>query len=431
MILFLHCPRVPGLNHVKVVSPNQTQASADIIDQWADHASNRRRKSGLAWAERPVEQKNRKEDHPEMLVLAGFDPSGVDQSKLLLILESLLASISPTDLPPCRQRAGSSLMEADFMSGLERELRCKAAAGGILLKDLPLRRSHHIMKISCIAIALFALAAGFLFDWLKPKAHGGKPPPLPGKEASPDGSRQQLSPWAFLARAEWRAFTDNVGLKLTDEEVAQLRPTSGTPGDAVTSDLQAKLLRWAHQMKEEMNLPSEQPQEIESSRTLGVVRDARAPGDKALPAGWITNFKDQRNRYDNEQRSAAVELADFLHDIEKENKPDELRPIIDRACTALVEFKGAAAFSDLIKSKAQELQPCPKGWSVPTLRDVQRLSVVRQVLSSPAFVKIVYDDNEVSRPVSSWEEIYKLCEAGRKLHETGSAERKLFDGLFK
>ncbi len=322
------------------------------------------------------------------------------------------------------------------MCKLEEDLHRKATDEGILLKDgsaisEPVR-SRHIMKTALMILALATLAAG-LSGLFKPGVREGKPPsPPPGKEVTPDGSLHKLSPWAFLAGNEWMGFTAHVGLKLTDEEVALLLLTQAVKDEADTSGLQVRLLKWSRQVKEEMRLPSEQPQEIESSRTLRVMRNARVSGDRVLPAGWITNFKDQRNRYDNEQRSAAVELADFLRDIEKEDKPDELRPIIDRACNALVEFKGAGVFFDLIKSKAQELQPCPKGWSVPTLRDVQRLSVIKQLLSSPAFVKLAFDDPEVSRPVSTWKDIHNLCQKGRKNHDAaGSAEQGLFESLLK
>jgi hypothetical protein len=432
MILFLDCPRVPGLNHAHVVSPNQTRASADIVDQWADHARNRRQKSGLAWAERLVKQLNRREDHLELLVLVGFDPTEIDNHKLVRVLERVLATLSPTDLPSCRPRAGSSLMDAEFMQELEKCLHREATDAGISLKDglaLPEPvRSHNIMKIVLITFALIFLAAGLPRLFRPDKQKDTPPSAQPVKAAPQESSQNMLSQWTFLLGDEWKGVAANTGLKLTDEE-SSLLTTQGS--EANSHGLLTKLFTWAMQLKKELRLPSSEPQELESSRTLRAIRNARVPGDKALPAGWITNFNDQRNGYDNELRSAAVELDGFLGDIGKLDKPEELRSTIDGTLLALIEFKKAGVFSDLIKAKSQELQPCPKGWSVPTLRDMQRLSVIKQLLSSPAFVKIAYDDDQVSRSATSWKEISMLCKKGLKLHELGSPENKLFESILK
>jgi hypothetical protein len=460
------------MNHAYLVSSiaNAPEQMLGKIDRLSELARKRAAERSLAWSVRDVEQITRGSSRgkaAEFLIIGGFSPLPAhEHARLCRILDDLLATVSSTHLPAVGKAQGS-LVEADFIRELEQRFHNAVAAAGMRLEAVPqaaARTTKSMPRIPLtikIALALTLLMVVMLMAM--PPLFKNPKPDTAGDDKSSSGTQsksevdalQKLRPWGFLVTDDWKPLCDATGLNLTASEKAFLRDTRKRGEDADKSsvtrflegrkaaqeaspsrfaeakELTEKIGRWSGHLQLEMHLSSALPGELESHRTLVKLQNARAVGDRRTPAGWISNFNDQRASYDNDMRYCAESLDEFAQALGKHGRPEDLRTIMDNTCLALSKFgeesQDKSGFGSRVKENGEALEPCAPGWSIPTLQDCKRLEAIKNLLSSLEFKRMAFDDADVTaQPHLAWPEVLNLCEKGRKLSDVGGETRKRF-----
>jgi hypothetical protein len=451
--LFLDSPRVGGVGHAFILSPDcQTPPEEHLVSLSTKARASQAHSEELIAVQHTVLQADTNRSGPELLICAGAIPeSSADIAAIREVLEELWSNeVTGEDLhqdkvirraaliyeAPCMKRITAGFHEHPRVRqvrwetvNLERE---EQAGSGVIPTPISAVLNQTKKSIRWIMKHPILVLVGIVGAIAVAKAFEETRKKLPiGRDEAPkttvSSKPERLKRLEFLASGEWLRVMKATGgtnlvekfpdlllkvrgdkKKLSEEELNQIK--------SVTTEIDA----WFGRFSSEFALGGGgTPEKLESEKFTKFLKVAKDTKGKVNVAAWITDYNDQREqpqspekRYPPEILKQARALDDFSKIVGNPPPPPEHLPVLLRdTWHALDVFskepgedqrKFKALIGDVLKNVGS---PPPDGFETLTLKDAQRLGAIQRILDSGEFGFVVTGEAYKESEQKDWHKI--------------------------